>query len=198
MDRTAANKLFMRVVETGSFSRAAADLHVTQPTATKTVAAPETKLGARPLNRNTRGVSPTEIGAVYCDKCKAIQTQIDEADNLPTLMRAQVAGRLRVSTSVAFGRSVLTPLLMRFMTEHPALDVDLIADDRYVDLIAQGIDVAIRMGRLADSTLGARYLGTNPRGDGGGTRIPGARRHAAQGGRSQAPPVRRLQQRAGR
>lgn len=162
MDRIAANKLFIRVVETGSFSRAAADLKITQPTATKTVAALEARLGARLLNRNTRGVTPTEIGALFYDKCKAIQTQIDEADNLPALLRAQVAGRLRVSTSVAFGRRVLTPLLMRFMAEHPELKIDLSTEDRYIDLVAQGIDVAIRMGRLADSTLGARYLGTNP------------------------------------
>jgi DNA-binding transcriptional LysR family regulator len=162
MDRIAANQLFVRVVETGSFSRAAADLKITQPTATKTVAALEARLGARLLNRNTRGVSPTEIGAVYYDKCKAIQAQIDEADDLPALLRAQVAGRLRVSTSVAFGRRVLTPLLMRFMAEHPELQIDLSTEDRYTDLVAQGIDVAVRMGRLADSTLGARYLGTNP------------------------------------
>jgi DNA-binding transcriptional LysR family regulator len=162
MDRIAANQLFIRVVEAGSFSKAALDLGITQPTATKAVAALEAKLGARLLNRNTRGISPTDIGQLYYDKCKAIQREIDEADNLPALLQARVAGRLRVSTSVAFGRRVLTPLLLRFMAEHPQVSIDLGAEDRYVDLIAQGVDVAVRMGRLADSSLGARFLGTNP------------------------------------
>jgi DNA-binding transcriptional LysR family regulator len=162
MDRIAANLLYVRVVESGSFSKAAADLAITQPTATKAVAALEARLGARLLNRNTRGVTPTDIGLLYYDKCKAIQREIDEADNLPALLQSRVAGRLRVSTSVAFGRRVLTPLVLDFMAAHEEVKVDLSTDDRYVDLVAQGIDVAIRMGRLADSTLGARYLGANP------------------------------------
>lgn len=162
MDRIATNWLFIRVVESGSFSKAAVDLGITQPTATKSIAALEAKLGARLLNRNTRGVSPTDIGRLYYEKCKLIQREIDEADNLPALMQSRVAGRMRISTSVAFGRRVLTPLLLKFMAEHPEIQIDLSTEDRYVDLVAQGIDVAIRMGRLADSSLGARYLGTNP------------------------------------
>ena len=162
MDRITSNLLFIRVVESGSFSKAASNLGVSQPTATKAVAALEAKLGARLLNRNTRGVTPTEIGELFYEKCKAIQRELDEADNLPALMQSRVAGRLRVSTSVAFGRRVLTPLLLRFMAQHPEVQIDLSTEDRYVDLVAQGIDVAVRMGRLADSTLGARYLGSNP------------------------------------
>jgi DNA-binding transcriptional LysR family regulator len=162
MDRLAGNLLFIRVVEAGSFSRAAEDLGITQPTATKTVAALEAKLGARLLNRNTRGVSPTDIGQLYYEKCKSIQREIEEADSLPALLRAQVAGRLRVSTSVAFGRRVVAPLLIDFVISHPEVNVDLSTEDRYVDLVAQGIDLALRLGRLADSTLGSRYLGINP------------------------------------
>ena len=162
MDRVTGIKLFVRVVETGSFSKAAQDLGLTQPTATKHVAALEEKLGARLLHRSTRGVTPTEVGTLYYDKCKAIERDLDEADNLASLLQARVVGQLRVSTSVAFGRRVLTPLALRFMKEHPQLQIDLSFDDRYVNLVEQGIDVAVRMGRLADSTLGARYLGTNP------------------------------------
>jgi DNA-binding transcriptional LysR family regulator len=162
MDRIASNQLFIRVVEAGSFSKAAEQLGITQPTATKAVASLEARLGARLLNRNTRGISPTDIGQLYYEKCKAIQREIDEADNLPALLQQRVAGRLRLSTSVAFGRRVLTPLLLRFMAEHPEISIDLNAEDRYVDLISQGIDVAVRMGRLADSSLGARFLGSNP------------------------------------
>jgi DNA-binding transcriptional LysR family regulator len=162
MDRVTSVQLFIRVVETGSFSRAAVDMGITQPTATKAVAAMEARLGARLLHRSTRGVTPTEVGQLYYDKCKLIAREIDEADNLATLLQGGLGGTLRISTSVAFGRRVLTPLVLRYMREHPQLQIDLSFDDRYVNLVEQGVDLAIRMGRLADSTLGARYLGTNP------------------------------------
>jgi len=162
VDRVTAVQLFIRVVETGSFSKAAAELGITQPTATKAVAATEKRLGARLLHRSTRGVTPTEIGALYYEKCKLIAREIDEADNLATLLQSQVGGTLRISTSVAFGRRVLVPLVLRYMRQHPEVTIDLAFDDRYVNLVEQGADLAIRMGRLADSTLGARYLGTNP------------------------------------
>ncbi len=162
MDRITGVQLFARIVETGSFSKASVDLGVTQPTATKHVAAVEARLGARLLNRNTRGVSPTEIGALYYQKCKTIQRELEEADNLAALLQSRIGGQLRISTSVAFGRRVLTPLVLAFMREHPEITIDLSFDDRYVNLVEQGVDVAIRMGRLADSSLGARYLAQNP------------------------------------
>ena len=82
--------------------------------------------------------------------------------DVASLLQSQVQGGLRISTSVAFGRRVLVPLVMRFMQLNPKLQIELNFEDRYVNLVEQGIDVAIRMGRLADSTLGARYLGINP------------------------------------
>ena len=162
MDRVTAVALFARIVESGSFSKAAAAFGITQPTATKAVAAMEARLGARLLHRTTRGVSPTEVGTLYYERCKAIAAEIEAADNLATLMQRGVGGTLRVSTSVAFGRRVLVPLAMQYMREHPGLTLDLSFDDRYVNMVEQGIDLAVRMGRLADSTLGARYLGRNP------------------------------------
>lgn len=162
MDRITGVQLFVRIVETGSFSKASVDLGVTQPTATKHVAAVEARLGARLLNRNTRGVSATEIGALYYEKCKTIQRELEEADNLASLLQSRVGGQLRISTSVAFGRRVLTPIVLAFMREHPEITIDLSFDDRYVNLVEQGVDVAVRMGRLADSSLGARYLAQNP------------------------------------
>jgi DNA-binding transcriptional LysR family regulator len=162
MDRIAGVQLFLRVVETGSFSKAAGELGITQPTATKAVAAMEARLGARLLHRSTRGVTPTEVGALYYEKCKTIARDIEEADNLAALLQSQVGGTLRISTSVAFGRRVVVPLVLRYMREHPGVTIDLSFDDRYVNLVEQGVDLALRMGRLADSSLGARYLGTNP------------------------------------
>jgi DNA-binding transcriptional LysR family regulator len=154
--------VFVRVVETGSFSRAAREFSITQPTVTKMVAAVEERLEVRLLNRNTRGVSLTESGALYYEKCKIIVRESDEAENIARLRQTQAQGLLRVGTSVAFGRRVITPLALEFMREHPQVKLDLSFEDRYTDLVANGIDVAIRMGKLADSTLGSRFLGVNP------------------------------------
>lgn len=162
MDSLAGMQVFIRVVETGSFSRAAEALGTTQPTATKAVAAAEKRLGARLLHRTTRGVAPTEVGALYYERCKLIVHEVEAAENLATLRQGAVGGTLRINTSVAFGRRVLVPLVLRYMREHPHQAVELSCDDRYVNLVEQGVDVALRMGRLADSSLGARYLGTNP------------------------------------
>lgn len=162
MDRIQGIKLFIRVVDLGSFSRAAADLGIGQPSATKMVAQLEARLGSRLLHRSTHGVTPTEIGLLYYEKCRLIAHHVDEAESVAALMQTQVQGGLRISTSVAFGRRVLVPLVMRFMKLNPRLHIELGFEDRYVDLVEHGIDVAIRMGPLADSTLGARFLGMNP------------------------------------
>jgi len=162
MDRIQAIRLFIRVVDLGSFSKAAVDLGIGQPSATKLVAQLEKRLGARLLHRSTHGVTPTEIGALYYDKCKLIAHHVDEAETVATLLQSQLQGGLRISSSVAFGRRVLVPLVMRFMQLNPKLQIDLGFEDRYVNLVEQGIDVAVRMGRLGDSSLGARYLGMNP------------------------------------
>ena len=162
MDRLQGMQLFIRVVETGSFSKASVDAGLTQPTATKHVAALEQRLGARLFHRSTRGVTPTEIGLLYYEKCRVIAHELEEADNLAALQQSRVRGQLRISTSVAFGRRVMVPLIIGFMREHPELQIDLSFEDRYVNLVEQGVALAIRMGQLADSSLGASYLGVNP------------------------------------
>jgi DNA-binding transcriptional LysR family regulator len=162
MDRIQAVRLFIRVVDLGSFSKAAEEMGVGQPAATKQVAQLEARLGARLLHRSTRGVAPTEIGLLYYEKCKLIAHHVDEAESVASLMQTQLQGALRISSSVAFGRRVLVPLVMQFMQSNPRVKVELNFEDHFVDLVAQGIDVSVRMGRLADSGLGARFLGVNP------------------------------------
>ena len=162
MDRLQAMEMFVRVVETGSFSKAASEFATTQPTVTKQVAATEARLKVRLLNRNTRGVSLTEAGALYYEKCKNIVREAEEAESIVQLRQTQAQGLLRIGTSVAFGRRVIVPLALDFMAQHPQVQVDLSFEDRYTDLVAQGMDVAVRMGKLADSSLGARFLGMNP------------------------------------
>jgi DNA-binding transcriptional LysR family regulator len=162
VERIQAIRLFVRVVDLGSFSKAAAEMGMGQPAATKQVSRMEAQLGARLLHRSTQGVTPTEIGLLYYDKCKLIAHHVQEAESVAALMQTQLQGALRINTSVAFGRRVLAPLVMQFMRMNPQVRIDLNCEDRYVNMIEQGVDVAVRMGPLADSTLGARYLGLNP------------------------------------
>lgn len=162
MDTLQVMRVFIRVVETGSFSRAASELGLSQPSATKAVAEAEQRLGARLLHRSTRGVSPTEVGALYYERCKSITRDVEDAQAVASLVQGEMTGTLRITSSVGFGRRVMAPLVLRYMREHPRLTLDLSLDDRYVNLVEQGMDVAVRMGRLADSTLGANYLGLNP------------------------------------
>lgn len=162
MDRLTGIQIFARCVETGSLSKTARDLNMSQPSVTKLMASLERTLGARLLNRNTRGISVTEIGALYYEKCKTILRQLEEADGIISATQGRLVGALRVGTSVAFGRRVLAPLLIEFSERNPDLRVDLSCEDTYVDLVAQGVDVAVRLGKLADSSLGGRYIGVNP------------------------------------
>lgn len=155
-------RIFKRVVELGSFSRASDELVISQSSATKHITQLENHLGTRLLNRNTRGVSLTEDGSTYYERCKSIIAEIEDADAIVGLRSQALAGTLRISTSVAFGRRVLAPMLMEFMREQPQIKIDLACDDRYLDLVTHGIDVALRMGRLPDSSLGCRYIGHNP------------------------------------
>ena len=162
MERIQAIKLFVRVVDLGSFSKAANEAGIGQPAVTKQISRMEQQLGARLLHRTTHGVSPTEVGLLYYDKCKLICHHVEEAESVGTLLQTQARGALRISSSVAFGRRVMAPLVMEFMRMNPQLHIELNCDDRYVNMVEQGVDVAIRLGKLADSTLGASYLGVNP------------------------------------
>ena len=162
MDHLTGIRIFTRVVELGSFSKAADDLTVSQSTATKQIGWLESHLGARLLNRNTRGVSLTEAGGLYYERCKIILKEVDDASALVGHRSDGLSGTLRVSTSVAFGRRIISPMLIDFMREHPQLKIDITCEDAYVDLVSRGIDIALRMGRLADSSLGGRYIGSNP------------------------------------
>lgn len=162
MERIQDIKLFVRVVDLGSFSKAAAEAGIGQPAATKHISRMEKHLGTRLLHRTTHGVSPTEIGLLYYEKCRLICHHVEEAESVGALLQTQAEGAIRISSSVAFGRRVMAPLVMEFMRMNPQLQIELNCDDRYVNLVEQGVDVAVRLGKLADSTLGAAYLGLNP------------------------------------
>ena len=164
MDRLDVMNLFARVVETGSFSRAAEECGIGQPTASKQVAALEERLGVRLLERSTRRLRATEAGLEYYQGCRRM---LDEMDDIETRVGAGVmamAGRIRVACPMAFGRLYVAPVVIGFMAAYPLATVDLNMDDRYVDLVEQGVDLSIRIAKLEDdSLLHARRLGEGPR-----------------------------------
>ena len=150
MDRLAAMETFVRVVETGSFSAAARRLNVGQPAVSKTIAQLEERLGVRLLMRSTRGLSPTEAGQSFYDRAKRAIEEADEAELAARDAGASLTGRLRVCAAVTFARLHVVPLLPKFLAAHPRLVMDVVLDDRVIDLVEEGVDVALRMGALGE------------------------------------------------
>ena len=162
MDQLGAMRAFVRVVQTGSFSAVGRELNSTQATISKKVEALETKLGVKLLTRSSRDVSLTQAGTDYYEQCVVMLAELDEIE---ARVRSQVAkpqGRLRVSAPIAFGRLVIAPIIGEFLAMYPDIKVDMLLGDRHVDLVAEGVDLAIRARQLEDSSLVARHLFDNP------------------------------------
>ena len=162
MDRLAAMNMFVRVVETGSFSNVAKEMNSTQPTISKNIAELESWLGAKLLNRSTRSLRLTDTGTDYYERCVAILQDVEEAEQVVGKLQTQPKGRVRVSTVVAFGRLHIVPRLSQFFDLYPDIKVDIRLNDNVVDLVEEGVDVAFRMGTLEDSTLIAKKLCFSP------------------------------------
>lgn len=158
MDRLQAMTAFVRVVETGSFSQAARLLGVGQPAMSKTIAQLEDRLQVRLLIRSTHGLSPTDAGVRFYERARTAIQEADEAELEAKGAGAGLSGRLRVCAATTFARLMVVPRLPEFMAAHPDLEVDVILDDRVIDLVSEGIDVALRMGELADSSAVARRI----------------------------------------
>ncbi|MGY4026217.1 LysR family transcriptional regulator [Aeromonas rivuli] len=158
MDRLGAMEAFVLAVETGSFSAVARRLHLGQPAISKLIAQQEEKLGCRLLLRSTRGLTPTEAGEAYYLRARQILDDIREAEAAVELCRTGVSGRLRISAPVTFARLHIIPHLPVFLAAHPNLAIEIQLDDRNVDLISGGIDVALRLGEQSDSGVVARKL----------------------------------------
>jgi DNA-binding transcriptional LysR family regulator len=158
MDRLREMELFVRVVETGSFSAAARDLKLGQPAISRTVAALEERLRVRLLVRSTRQLAPTEAGTAFYERALRAIAEANEAEAAAQGAGAGLEGRLRICAPVTFARLHLVPRLGVFLDAHPRLWLELVMDDRVVDLVAENIDVALRVGTLSDSSLLARKL----------------------------------------
>jgi DNA-binding transcriptional LysR family regulator len=154
--------VFVRAAETGSFSRVAAEFRVSQPSVSRMVASLEARLGVKLLLRTTRRVALTDAGAVYLERARQIIGDLDEAAHAARGVDS-LHGLLRVALSGAFGAREVIPRLPAFLEQHPQLKVELLISDRTDDLVAEGVDIALRLGRLADSQFGARLLATAPR-----------------------------------
>ena len=163
MDRYQAMATLVRVVETGSFSAAARLLNVGQPAVSKTIAQLEGRLQVSLLIRSTHGLTPTEAGLRFYERAKAAWREADEAELAARGAGAGLSGCLRVSAATTFARLYILPLLPRFLDDHPDLEIDVILDDRVIDLVAEGVDVSLRMGNLPDSAAVARKLATGGR-----------------------------------
>lgn len=163
MDRLQAMTAFVRVVETGSFSQAARQIGVGQPAISRTIAQLEDRLQVRLLVRSTHGLSPTDAGVRFYERAKTAIQEADEAELEAKGAGAGLSGRLRVCAATTFARLMVVPRLSEFMEAHPDLEVEVVLDDRVIDLVSEGIDVALRMGDLADSSAVARRLATGRR-----------------------------------
>lgn len=160
LDRLAAMEAFVVVVDTGSFSAAGRRLGVGQPAVSKTIAQLEEHLEVKLLARSTRGLTPTEAGLNFYERARRAIEEADEAELAARAAGSSLAGKLRFCAAVTFARIHLMPRLPEFLARHPSLQVDVVLDDRNIDLVQEGIDVALRMGELSDSTLRARKIAT--------------------------------------
>jgi DNA-binding transcriptional LysR family regulator len=159
MDRLAAMEAFVRVVDAGSFSAAAKQLRIGQPAVSKIIAQLEDRLGVRLLMRSTHRLTPTEAGHSFYERARRAIEEADEAELAARGAGAALSGRLRVCGPLTFTRLHVLPALSVFLAEHPALDIDIVLDDRDIDVIAEGIDVALLIGRLTDAAMTARKIG---------------------------------------
>lgn len=161
MNRLTAMEVFVHVAEEGGFSAAARRLELSKSAVSKHVQALEQYLGVRLLNRTTRRLALTEAGSGFYERCADILAQLGEAERSASSLYAQPRGVLRINVPVSFGVAHLGPALPDFLARYPQLEVDITLNDRYVDLVNEGYDAAVRIGRLEDSSLIARRIATS-------------------------------------
>jgi len=158
MDRLESMTVFVRAVDRGGFSAAAADLGLSGTMVGLHVRALEDRLGARLLNRTTRRQRLTEVGRLYYDRCRQVLAEVEAAEASAAELQAAPRGRLKVTAPVSFAVHALTPACADYLALYPEVQLDLVVSDRVMDLVDEGIDAAIRIGDLADSSLIARPL----------------------------------------
>jgi len=159
MDRIDAMQAFVAVADLQGFAPAARKLGLSPSAVTRLIAALEERLGARLLQRTTRSVTLTDVGARYLERAKRILADVDEAEGSAQAERTRPSGRLVVSAPLGFGRLHVSSVMTAYLTRYPEVSGELRLADRMINLVEDGVDVAIRIGHLADSSLVARHLG---------------------------------------
>jgi DNA-binding transcriptional LysR family regulator len=159
MDKLRALETFVAIVDRGSLTAAAEALHSSLPAVVRQLAALEAQLGARLLNRTTRRLSLTEEGRQYLERARRILADVDDADRLLGAQQSEPVGSLSVTAPVLFGQRHVAPAVTRFLQRYPSMRVNLVLLDRVVNLVEEGLDLGVRIGALADSTLVAQPLG---------------------------------------
>src|SRR5690606_27158670 len=158
MDRLECDRMFVTVMDAGSFTKAATKLGTSSGQASKLVARLEAELGVRLLNRTTRAVSPTEAGRAYFERIRLLLEELDTLDQSIRNQSETPRGQLRISAPLTFGVVGLAPALNSFAQQYPQIEIDVNFTDRLVNLVDEGFDLAVRVGRPADSSLIARRL----------------------------------------
>lgn len=158
MDRFADMQMLVSVVETGSISAAAERLNLVKSAVSRRLAELEARLGVSLIHRTTRRLNLTDSGRAYYDRCVAILSDLEEAESAVSQAHQALRGRLKVALPHAFGLLHLAPLVQDFMTQHPEVRFEIDFNDRQIDLMQEGFDLAIRIATLADSSLIARRL----------------------------------------
>ncbi|MFG1372454.1 LysR family transcriptional regulator [Xanthobacter oligotrophicus] len=159
MDRIDLFRIFVRVVECASFTRAADMLGLPRSSVSSAIQDLEGRVGTRLLHRTTRRVSPTHDGVAFYERCLRLIQDVEEAEGLFRQARQQPTGKLKVDVPGRIGRLVLAPALPDFLATHPGIEIELGVSDRAIDLVEQGVDCALRVGSLSDTSLIARPLG---------------------------------------
>ncbi|PIW30076.1 MAG: LysR family transcriptional regulator [Rhodospirillales bacterium CG15_BIG_FIL_POST_REV_8_21_14_020_66_15] len=159
MDRLQEIEVFISVAEAGSFAKAAARLRLSPPAVTRAVAALEDRLGARVFNRTTRRVTITDVGRRFLESARRVLSDLDTAEKEAVGETAMPQGHLTITASVTFGRSALSSVVYDFLGQHPRVSASVLLLDRVVNLVEEGIDVAVRIGHLPDSSLIAKRIG---------------------------------------
>ena len=159
MDRFDAMQAFVRVVESGSFTKAAETLHMSKTSVTQLIQQLEARLRVKLLNRTTRKVNVTADGAVYYERAVRVLADVDDAETSLSSASTLPRGRLRVDVPSPFARTILIPALPDFYTRYPDIQIDLGVSDRMVDMIGENVDCVVRGGELTDQSLMARHIG---------------------------------------
>lgn len=152
--------IFAVVVGSGSFTKAAEKLKLPKSTVSRKVSQLEKRIGVRLINRTTRNLKATETGKLYYQHCVKMLEQAEEADRVVNNMQAEPSGLLRISTPLSFGTPFFVGAIKKFLEQYPKVDVEIISDDKLIDMLDQEVDIAFRVGPLSDSSLIARNLGT--------------------------------------